>query len=200
MSSPQRLFTCPTSCRVDGAIGDCLSAVTDQWLLIAPAANPGMLEAFDDRDTRPYRDMVAWAGEFPGKHLAAAVQVWHLTGDPRLEAFLREFVGMLIARQDKDGYLGVWPRDARLRNFSPHHPSREGRTWDTWSHYHIMLGLLLWHEQTGDRRALACVRRIADLFCRIYLGDKSPRLVETAEQEQELDKPGTGGPAVVPAR
>jgi uncharacterized protein len=186
MSRPQRLFTCPTGCRVEGVVGDYLHAVSNQWLLIAPAANPGMFEMFDDRDTRPYRDMVAWAGEFPGKHLTAAVQVWRLTGDRRLEASLREFIDRLIARQDKDGYLGVWPRDARLRNYSRHHPAREGRTWDTWSHYHVMLGLLLWHEQTGDRRALTCVRRIADLFCRMYLGDKSPRLVETAEPEKNL--------------
>ena len=42
-----------------------------------------------------------------------------------------------------------------------------------------MLGLLLWHEDTEDRKALACVRRIGDLFCRKFL-DAPPgqRLVD----------------------
>jgi DUF1680 family protein len=186
MKSPQSLDTCPNSCRIEGPTGETLRAVTERWLLVAPDSNPAMLEAFDDRDTKPYRDLVPWAGEFPGKHLTAAVAVLRLTGDPRLEAFLREFVGRLIARQDADGYLGVWPRDGRLRNWSPHYPARGGRNWDTWSHYHIMLGLLGWHEHSGERRAMASARKIADLMCRMYLGGKSPRLVETGEPAMNL--------------
>ncbi len=175
-----------SACRMDGVVGEYLRAVTDQWLLVAPRANPAMLEVFADRDVRPYRDMVAWAGEFAGKYLTSAVQVLRLTGDARLEAALRDFVPRLIALQAEDGYLGPWPTDSHLTNRSPHHPARDHRNWDTWGHYHVMLGLMLWHEQTGDRRALACARRIADLFCRTYLGDRSPRLVETGEPEKNL--------------
>jgi hypothetical protein len=49
-----------------------------------------------------------------------------------------------------------------------------------------MLGLLLWHETTGDAAALAAARRIGDLFCDRFLGDRKPRLVDTGETDKNL--------------
>jgi DUF1680 family protein len=49
-----------------------------------------------------------------------------------------------------------------------------------------MLGLLLWHETTGSMEALDAVRSIGDLLCRDYLGDKTPKLVETGSTEMNL--------------
>ena len=127
-----------------------------------------------------------WAGEFAGKYLTAAVQVWRLTRDPELGALLERFVAELIALQDKDGYLGPWPQEFRLANGVSYPDGREQCTWDTWGHYHVMLGLLLWHEDTGHEAALKCAEGIADLLCRRYLGDVSPRLVETGSTEMNL--------------
>ncbi len=56
-------------------------------------------------------------------------------------------------------------------------------TWDTWGHYHVMLGLLLWHEATGDPGR---ARRFGDLFCNRFLGEKRPRLVDTGSTEMNL--------------
>ncbi len=151
--------------QLSGLVGNSLKAVTDQWLLVAPLANPGMLEVFSDRDTVPYREMVSWSGEFAGKYLTSAVQVLRLTGDPRLHTWLSEFVRHLLTHQDTDGYLGPWPRDSRLTNVSLHH-EWDGKpwmqTWDTWGHYHIMLGLALWQETSGEIAALPAACRIAD--------------------------------------
>ena len=71
----------------------------------------------------------------------------------------------LISLQAEDGYLGPWPKDSRLMGMAANAYKKQ-QTWDAWGHYHAMLGLLLWHEETGDRAALACVVQIADLFCR----------------------------------
>ena len=75
-------------CQLGGFVGDYLKGITEQWLLVAPRANPAMLEMFRDRDSAPLRDMVPWAGEFAGKYLTGAVQVLRLTGDPHLRKWL----------------------------------------------------------------------------------------------------------------
>lgn len=168
--------------RNDGFVKDYLDGITEQWLLVMPRANPGMLEMFRDRDASPLRDMVAWAGEFAGKYLTSAVQVLRVTGDTRLKTWLKEFVSRLIGLQDRDGYLGPWPKECRLTNYN----TKGWNTWDTWGHYHIMLGLILWHEEAGDRKALACATRIADMICRKYGGRKRPRLVDTPATEMNL--------------
>lgn len=167
-------------------MGRALKAVTDQWLLVAPLANPAMLEMFASRDYSPYRNLMPWAGEFAGKYLTAAVQVYRVTRDPGLLAFLQGFVARLVSLQADDGYLGPWPPDCRLTNFSPYHGANGMHTWDTWGHYHVMTGLLLWYEESGDGSTLVCVMRMADLICTRYLGQQSPRLVDTGSTEMNL--------------
>src|SRR4051794_23813089 len=58
-----------------------LRGITQQWLMVAPDANPAMLEMFRDRDRQPRRGMQPWAGEFAGKYLTGAVQVYRVTHD-----------------------------------------------------------------------------------------------------------------------
>lgn len=171
---------------IEGVAADYLRAVTEQWLLVVPAANPALLDMFADRDRKPYRNMVPWAGEFAGKYLTSAVQVLRLTGDRRLKKYIEVFVAQLIGLQDEDGYLGPWPKNSRLTGMAPNVSGKEGPTWDAWGHYHAMLGLLLWHRDCGDRAVLSCAERMADLFCKKFLGNKRPRLVDTGSTEMNL--------------
>jgi len=151
----------------------------------APAANPGMLDILDDHDRQPYRDMVPWAGEFAGKYLTSAVQVLRLSGDRDLRQHLKRFVRRLIELQAEDGYLGPWPEGSHLTGEAPNCTGSR-QTWDAWGHYHAMLGLLLWHEDTGDGPALLAAARIGDLLCEKFLGDRQPRLVDTGSTEMNL--------------
>jgi DUF1680 family protein len=167
----------------EGCVASYLSGVTEQWLKVAPRSNPAMLEMFRDRDRLPRRDLVPWAGEFAGKYLTAAVQVYRARPDADLKTFVAGFVGRLIAVQAEDGYLGPWPKDSRLTGQAPNAGQSGGPTWDAWGHYHVMVGLLLWHEETGDPAALACVRNIGDLICRKF---KTARLVDTGSTEMNL--------------
>ena len=179
----------PANARYDlqGVVGNYLRAVTEQWVLPAPAANPAMLEMFRDRDRMPRRDLVPWAGEFAGKYLTHAVQILRLTGDPALRRHLRRFVAELVSLQADDGYLGPWPESHRLTGTAPN-CTRGRPTWDAWGHYHVMVGLLLWHEDTRESAALACAARIGDLMCRKFLGQKGRgrRLVDTGSTEMNL--------------
>ncbi len=169
-----------------GPVGSYLSAVTQNWLLPGPAANPAILAMFADRDRTPYRDLLPWSGEFAGKFLTGATQVLRTNGDARLRQSLDHFTRALLTLQDEDGYLGPFPRGHRLTGSAPNVGGKQGSTWDAWGHYHMMLGLLLWNETSGDAAALDAARRIGDLFCEKYLGDKKPRLVDTGSTEMNL--------------
>ena len=169
-----------------GHLADYLTGVTEQWLKAAPSANPAMLEIFRDRDRQPLRDLVPWAGEFAGKYLTSAVQILRLTQDVTLKTFIRNFVNQLVQLQDTDGYLGPWPQESRLTGEAPNVGGKGGNTWDAWGHYHAMLGLMLWHEESGDRKALGSAVKIADLICQRFLGNTHNRLVDTGSTEMNL--------------
>ena len=127
-----------------GFVGQRVTANIEHWLKRAPADNPGLLEMFAQRDAGPPPDLVPWAGEFVGKYLISGVQALRMSDDPALRTTLAGVVDRLVTLQADDGYLGPWPKAERLRGH-----------WDLWGHYHVILGLLGWHEATGDRRALA---------------------------------------------
>ena len=174
-----------TTYTFDGTIRNYLDNVTEQWLKVAPYANPAMIEMFRDRDRMPRRDFLPWSGEFAGKYLTSAVQVYRLTHDESLKEVIEDFVQQLIAVQAEDGYLGPFPKDSRLTGYAPNAGEKSGGTWDAWGHYHAMLGMLLWYEETGERKVFNCVKKIADLFCQKFLnGDK--RLVDIGSTEMNL--------------
>jgi uncharacterized protein len=157
-----------------GPVGDRIKANVDNWLLRAPAANPGMLEMFRLRDREPVPQLVPWAGEFVGKYLISAVQALRMSDDPRLHRQVSDVVKEFIATQAEDGYLGPFPKKDRLL-----------KNWDLWGHYHAIYALLLWHEQTGDPAALAAARRAADLVCATYL-DSGRRVFDAGDPEMNM--------------
>ena len=157
-----------------GVIGARIDANERQWLLTAPSSNPGMLEMFRVRDRQPRPNIVEWAGEFAGKYLISATQAMRLTDRPELREYLSAFTRDLIATQAEDGYLGPFPQAERLLSH-----------WDLWGHYHIIEGLLLWHEASGDPAALDAAKCAADLACRIFLDGKK-RVADTGSPEMNM--------------
>ncbi len=141
---------------LDGVVGERLDAAIQGWLLPAPDANPAMLDMFRDRSAA--RDLVPWAGEFAGKYLIGAQQIWHLTRDAGLRSIIHRVVDQLLSCQAEDGYLGPFPEDQRLVQH-----------WDVWGHYHVMLALLMYHEDTGRADAIKACRRIAGLLHRFFV-------------------------------
>jgi DUF1680 family protein len=156
-----------------GLMGARIEANLRHWLLVAPVSNPAMLQMFRDRDRTPSRNLVPWAGEFAGKYLISAVQSLRLTSARPLRAALQAFVAELIATQRTDGYLGPFPASEGMMG-----PGR----WDLWGQYHVMLGLYLWYEATGDKAAHAACCRCADLFCRTFL-EGGKRVVQAGSEE-----------------
>jgi len=162
--------------KLSGWIGNYLNAVSEQWLKVAPVSNPAMLDMFRDRDRAPARELLPWSGEFAGKYLTSAVQMYRVTGDLSLRQVIAEFVAQFISLQDKDGYLGPWSKTHHLTGEAPnvryHIEAADAmnlpETWDAWGHYHAMVGLLLWFEETEDSSVLTCASKIGDLLCNVF--------------------------------
>ena len=160
--------------RLAGPVGERIKRNVDQWLIQAPKNNPGLLDMFARRDAGGKPDLVPWAGEFVGKYLISGVQAMRMSDDPKLRQTLQHIVERLAELQAEDGYLGPWPKNERLRGH-----------WDLWGHYHVMLGLMLWHERTGDEQAFTVARRMADLICDTCL-DTDFRVVDAGSHEMNM--------------
>ena len=153
-----------------GFLGKYLEAISENWLTVAPDKNPIMLDVFRDRQREPYRRLEGIVGEYAGKYFTGAVEVLRLTHDQELKAYLKRFADELVKLQGEDGYLGPWPRAYQLAGRPlPSARSPDDFPWDAWGHYHLMLGLLHWHEDTGDATALGAARKIGDLLCDMFL-------------------------------
>lgn len=163
-----------TAIELQGYLRKRVDNVIQRWFLEVPESSPAILQVFRDRDRTPVRDpLVPWAGEFAGKFLTSGELNWRLTHDTRLKSALDDFARKLIACQADDGYLGPFPKSSRLT----------GANWDVWGHYHCMLGLMLYHEDTGYAPALEACKKAADLLFETF-GPGGPSLTCDGSQGQ----------------
>jgi uncharacterized protein len=91
-----------------------------------------------------------WSSEFWGKWFTSAVSAQRYTQDPEALAAVTRSARSLMATQTPDGYIGAYA------------PQNHLATWDVWGRKYTLLGLLAYHDLTGDRAALASARRLAD--------------------------------------
>ncbi|HEY5138035.1 MAG TPA: beta-L-arabinofuranosidase domain-containing protein, partial [Methylococcales bacterium] len=154
-----------------GYLNDYLEGVSG-WAKSAPERNQGMLDMLSDRERQPYRYLMPWGGEFVGKYLVGAAELYRLNKDPQLKKVIDSFVDKLQQLQAKNGYLGPWPEKYELTCDVPKDAfcGWADVTWDLWGHYHLMLGLTLWYQDTGNTKALDVGCKIGDMLCDKYLG------------------------------
>ena len=157
----------------EGHVGGRIQANLEQWLLTAPDANPGLTGMLRVRDREPAPDLVPWAGEFVGKYLLSAIPMCRMVRSDQLEQTLRRVVDEVMAAQD-DGYIGPFRKAERLLGH-----------WDLWGHYHLMLALLLYSDETGYHPAFDAACRAADLMSRTYL-DGDRRVFDAGSHEMNM--------------
>lgn len=151
---------------LEGYLAARIDRVIRRYLLETPESSPAILQVFKDRDKRPVRDpLVPWAGEFAGKYLTAAELTWRLTNNQDLRQTIDDFAHSLVACQAEDGYLGPFPGESRLT----------GSNWDIWGHYHCLLGLMLFYEDTECSLAYEACKKAADLLFETF-GPGGPAL------------------------
>lgn len=136
--------------RLDGWLGTRVENNRTQWL--ARVDLEARLRPFTHRPAAQ-----AWAGEHLGKWLHAGSLAYQQTGDQVLRARLDGAVTTLLATQEDDGYLGAYLPAQRFQLLP-------GADWDVWTIKYVLLGLLAYHEATGEPQSLAAARRAADLL------------------------------------
>ncbi|WP_165973243.1 glycoside hydrolase family 127 protein [Pedobacter sp. ok626] len=91
-----------------------------------------------------------WQSEFWGKWFTAACDAYRYTNDPLILAKLKQAVEGLMATQTKDGYIGNYKQEARLKE------------WDIWGRKYCLLGLLSYYEISKDKKVLGSAKMLAD--------------------------------------
>ena len=107
-----------------------------------------------------------WQSEFWGKWMLGAVASWEYTHDPELMEMMDQAVINLLETQLPDGYIGNYPPEYQLTN------------WDIWGRKYSMLGLLRYHDISGNKKALKAARNVADHVI-TQLGPGKTNIIET---------------------
>ncbi len=157
--------------------------IISNWLLGLRESNPALIDMFAFDDDAAVRDKLSWSGEFPGKYITSCCFIYRLTGSKKLLGYTVRVADELISYQKENGYLGVWGKDYQLNGYG-RFVSKDGYevrldTWDAWSHYHVMYGLIMLSDITGDRKYFDSAERIASLFCEKFYTENGLRLGET---------------------
>jgi hypothetical protein len=106
-----------------------------------------------------------WIGEHIGKWIHAATLSFAYSNDLVLRHKVDDAVNELVRCQQPDGYLGTYTTDKRFGLY-------EGADWDVWTHKYDLIGLLAYHQFTGDTKALECCKKIGDLLIKTFGPDK----------------------------
>jgi uncharacterized protein len=125
-----------------------------------------MLSGFQNRPGKHH-----YVGHHVGKWIHAATLTWANTKNQALRAKLDRVVSRLIAAQKQDGYLGTYADGA-------HWGMGKDQQWDVWVHKYVLLGLLTYHNHTGDQASLEASKKIGDLLVSTFgiNGDSGRRL------------------------
>jgi DUF1680 family protein len=149
----------PSAVRIEGWLGARITASAKNRLL-----NIDMKPLLAGFQQKPGSH--PWIGEHVGKWLHAASLTWANNNEPALRAKLDRVAAELIAAQESDGYLGTYVPEKRFGIY-------DGADWDVWSHKYCLIGLLTYHQYTGDAAALGASIKIADLLIDTFPAKRS---------------------------
>lgn len=136
-------FAPPNSVQFHGWLGEALATCKQGRLLGQRVSDLTQPFAVREEDRM-------WRCEFWGKWFTSAALGYRWQADPALRRILDEAVQGLIVTQTADGGITTYKAAAEFSN------------WDTWGRKYTLLGLLAYHELTGDAKALDAARRHAD--------------------------------------
>jgi len=129
--------------KFEGFLGERLHDCIEHSVIEADVDN--YVEQFETRTEHRW-----WQTEFWGKWMLSAVKAYEYAPSEKLMEIMSTSVDGIIATQTPDGYIG---------NYAPEH---ELNAWDVWGRKYTLLGLLYYYDLTGEAKALAAAKRLAD--------------------------------------
>lgn len=108
-----------------------------------------------------------WQGEFWGKWVISAAEVYKYTKDEELLTFLRNACHKLLTFAREDGYLNTYKNSLNVFRVDPREAKLKCNksvdwNWNIWCRKYTLWGLLSVYELTGDDQILAGASRMAD--------------------------------------
>ena len=108
----------------------------------------------DDKDPKHG----VWQGEFWGKQMLSAAEIYKYTKDEEFKEFLRSSAKRVISYAREDGYIGSY-RDSK--NMKLDKSIKDASCWNVWGRKYTLWGLLAVYEITGDKDILEGAKRHA---------------------------------------
>lgn len=173
----------PDTLNITGQTGRLADNLIDAWMADMAEKYPEIMEIYRDREIGVDWKLFPWSGEFAGKYLTSAFYIYKLTRSQELYESCVEFIDELISYQGENGYLSCFSNSGA---FNPDNNYMQSETWDAWSHYHVMTGLMLWYNLTADADYKAALLKMGDLFMDTFYGS-NPQISEAmGNAEQNL--------------
>ena len=149
------------SVQIDGFIGNRLDLCIENRLMAQDI----------ERVVQPFRDKPdgnwGFRSEFWGKWFTGAMLAYGYQPTQEHRAVVEKAVRELMATQDANGYIGTYQDENHLGD------------WDIWGRKYVMLGLLAYYDQTGDRTALDAAAKVADHLIREAGPESGVNIAET---------------------
>jgi len=107
-----------------------------------------------------------WNGETTGIWVDGLIRAAYLSGDEASKKRADEIVAQILAMQDTDGYIGIYPKAMRFA--SP----IDAQSGELWTQACLYRGLLAYYELTGREDVLNAVQKATKLVLSKYGPDR----------------------------
>ena len=129
-----------------GWVGERITACLNQRVMVQNISD--VVQPFHDR----LDGDGGWRGEFWGKWFTSACLGYSYQPTPEHRVVLDKAFAQLVETQSPSGYIGTCDDRHQLAS------------WDIWGRKYVLLGLVAYYDQTGNKDALAAARREADFL------------------------------------
>ncbi len=150
---------CITSIQIGGYVGQRIDDCVKKRVM------PQDIHEITDVFARQDELKNSWKTEFWGKWVQGAIGACQYHSCPQLYQLIESSVKKIKDSQLNNGYIGNYDCQHQLQG------------WDVWGRKYTLLGLLKWHDLSGDKEALRAACRLTD-YTMTQIGEGKAHIYE----------------------